>query len=80
MRAILLGARGPFQAKAVDGALAWSLQPASGGQTDLTLTYVLGGYLALPGGFARWSKAADEMLRDQVARLQKVAEGGRPAR
>ena len=73
----LRGALGPFQAQAVDGALTWSLQPASNGQTDLTLTYVLGGYLSLPGGFARWAKAADDMLAEQVGRLQKVAEGGR---
>jgi uncharacterized protein YndB with AHSA1/START domain len=69
----LRGAMGPFQSQGVDGALSWVLTP-SGNQTDLVLTYNLGGYLALPGGFDKWSKAADAMLGDQVGRLQKFVE------
>jgi uncharacterized protein YndB with AHSA1/START domain len=69
----LRGALGPFQSQGVDGALSWVLTPA-GNQTDLVLTYNLGGYLSLPGGFDKWSKGADSMLAEQVARLQKFVE------
>jgi uncharacterized protein YndB with AHSA1/START domain len=71
----LRGALGPFQSQAVEGVLTWSLKP-SGDKTDLTLTYTVAGYLTLSGGFTQWSKAADAMLGEQVARLQKAAEGG----
>lgn len=70
----LRGALGPFQSQGVDAALSWVLTPA-GDQTDLVLTYNMGGYLALPGGFDKWSKGADAMLAEQVARLQKFVEG-----
>jgi uncharacterized protein YndB with AHSA1/START domain len=75
----LRGALGPFQSQGVEGALSWVLTPA-GNQTDLTLTYNLGGYLTLPGGFEAWAKSADEMLGSQVALLQKYVEStaGKP--
>jgi hypothetical protein len=68
------GALGPFQGQGVAGALSWVLTPA-GNQTDLVVTYNLGGYLTMPGGFPQWSKAIDAMLGEQVARLQKSLEG-----
>lgn len=72
---MLRGALGPFQGQGVAGALTWKMVAAgSGSGTDLTLTYILGGYLTLPGGFADWSKRADAMLATQVARLQKFVE------
>lgn len=71
----LRGAMGPFQSQGVDGALSWVLKPA-GTQTDLTLTYTLGGYLPLPGGFEAMAKAADGMFASQVAHLQKFIDGG----
>jgi uncharacterized protein YndB with AHSA1/START domain len=69
----LRGALGPFQAEAVDGAMTWALK-ASGDGTDLSLTYVLGGYHK--DGFEQWSKAADGVLADQVARLKHSIESG----
>jgi hypothetical protein len=70
----LRGALGPFQGQGVDGALSWVLTPA-GNQTDLVVTYNLGGYLIMPGGFPQWSKAIDAMLGEQVARLRQAVEG-----
>ncbi len=69
----LRGALGPFQSQGVDGALSWVLTPA-GNETDLTVTYTLGGYLTLPGGFEQWARSADEMIASQVALLQKHIE------
>lgn len=70
---VLRGALGPFQGQGAEGALTWKMVAAGDG-TDLTLSYVLGGYLTLPGGFAEWSKRADAMFATQVARLQKFVE------
>jgi uncharacterized protein YndB with AHSA1/START domain len=66
----LRGALGPFQGQAVQGALSWVLTP-SGTQTDLTVTFSLGGYLTLAGGFEKWATLADEVFASQVANLQK---------
>ena len=71
---ILRGALGPFQNQGVEGALSWTLASTSEG-TDVTLTYVLGGYLTLPGGFEQWAKGADAMLAGRVDNLSKVAAG-----
>lgn len=68
----LRGALGPFQGQGVTGALSWTLASTAQG-TDVTLTYVLGGYLALPGGFEQWAKNADAMLGGQIESLSKVA-------
>jgi uncharacterized protein YndB with AHSA1/START domain len=71
----LRGALGPFQALGVEGAMSWVLKPAGDG-TDLLLTYTLGGYQK--GGFEQWSKGADGVLTQQVARLQRLVETGSP--
>jgi uncharacterized protein YndB with AHSA1/START domain len=76
---VLRGALGPFQQQGTDGALSITLA-ASGAGTDLTLNYVLGGYLTLPGGFEQMAKAADAMLSEQTARLQRFVEAGPPPR
>jgi uncharacterized protein YndB with AHSA1/START domain len=69
------GALGPFQGLGVDGAMTWLLKAAGDG-TDLSLTYALGGYRK--DGFEQWSKAADGMLTEQVARLKRAVETGAP--
>lgn len=71
----LRGALGPFQSYGVEGAMTWQLK-ASGDGTDLSLTYALGGYYK--DGFEQWSKAADDVLTDQVARLKRFMETGSP--
>jgi len=73
----LRGALGPFQGYGVDGAMTWTLK-ASGSGTDLSLTYALGGYYK--DGFDPWSKGADSVLTDQVARLNRLVETGSPAK
>jgi uncharacterized protein YndB with AHSA1/START domain len=72
----LRGTLGPFQGQAVEGALSWVLTPA-GTQTDLTLTYSLGGYLTLDGGFEKWAPLIDGVFASQMARLQKFVEGSK---
>jgi uncharacterized protein YndB with AHSA1/START domain len=71
----LRGALGPLQGAAVDGVMTWSLKP-SGENTELSLTYAVGGYSK--DGFDEVSKAADGVLTAQVARLKAVAEGRSP--
>ena len=71
----LKGAIGPFQAFAVDGVMTWTLKD-SGQGTDLTLTYLIGGYMN--GGFESISKVADGVLAAQVLRLQHFVETGSP--
>jgi len=71
----LRGALGPFQGYGVEGAMTWALK-AVGNETDLALTYALGGYGK--DGFEDWSKAADEVLAAQVARLKRFIETGSP--
>jgi len=71
----LRGALGPFQGSGVDGAMTWSLE-AAGNETNLTVTYDLGGHMT--GGFGDWPKAADGMVSEQVARLKKFLETGSP--
>jgi uncharacterized protein YndB with AHSA1/START domain len=71
----LKGALGPFQSFAVDGVMTWTLKD-SGQSTDLTVTYLLGGYMK--GGFDGISKAADGVLAEQVNRLQNFIETGSP--
>jgi uncharacterized protein YndB with AHSA1/START domain len=71
----LRGALGPFQSSGIDGAMTWALKTSADG-TDLSLTYAVGGYRK--GGFEQISKAGDEMLLDQVARLKRAVETGSP--
>jgi uncharacterized protein YndB with AHSA1/START domain len=68
----LRGALGPFQALAVDGVLTVTFKAAAQG-SDVTLTYVLGGYSK--DGFEALSKAADQVLTEQMARYKKLLDG-----
>jgi hypothetical protein len=68
----LRGALGPFQGLAVDGAMTWSVKSGANG-SDITLTYVVGGYNK--DGFDALSKAADQVLGDQIERLRKFIDG-----
>lgn len=71
----LRGALGPFQGSAVDGAMTWALKAAGSG-TEVILTYTLGGYSS--DGFAQWSRAADGVLKAQLARLKRLIETASP--
>jgi hypothetical protein len=70
------GALGPLQAMGVTGALTITLTAASGGGTDVVLTYSVGGFVK--EGFADLSKGVDAVLGVQVARLKKLLETGAP--
>jgi uncharacterized protein YndB with AHSA1/START domain len=67
------GALGPLQAMGVDGSMTIALA-AAGGETDITLTYDVGGYAQ--DGFGDLSKAVDGVLTVQIARLKKLIEAG----
>lgn len=69
------GALGPFQGHGMDGAMSWSLE-AVGKETNLTVTYDLGGHMA--GGLGDWPQKANGMVSEQVGRLKKFIETGSP--
>jgi hypothetical protein len=67
----LRGALGPFQGFAVDGVMTLSVKSAGEG-TDISLTYALSGYIK--DGFDDLSKAADQVLGEQMERLKKLVD------
>lgn len=71
----LRGALGPLQALGVTGSMTWTLRPA-GKETDLTLTYAVGGYAG--SGFVELAKGVDGVLSQQVGRLTLYVETGMP--
>jgi len=68
----LSAALGPLQAEAVTGTLTWTLKAVEGG-TQLTQTYVVGGYVR--GGAERLAAPVDAVMTEQFGRL--VAFAGR---
>ncbi|MHB1205019.1 MAG: SRPBCC family protein [Rhodospirillaceae bacterium] len=68
---VLHGGLGPFFDKGVAGAMTWSLS-ASGAETDLTLTYRVGGYIK--DGFGELAQPVDDVLAEQIGGLKKLAE------
>jgi uncharacterized protein YndB with AHSA1/START domain len=71
----LAGALGPLAGTGGAGHMVFSLAPKDGG-TALDLTYDFGGYAK--GGMAQWAGPVDGVLGDQVARLKRYVETGRP--
>lgn len=69
----LRGALGPLQGMAVDGAMTFSLH-AHENSTQITLTYVVGGYAKQ--GFGELAKAVDSVLGEQTERLRRFVETG----
>jgi uncharacterized protein YndB with AHSA1/START domain len=67
------GALGPLQSGAVQATLTYALKPVGQG-TELTVTYVAGGYL--PAGFPTMAPVVDQVLSAQWAGLKRVAEAG----
>lgn len=73
----LFGALGPMQFTGASGHLGFTLKPAAAGATELTVTYDVGGYAK--GGLAETLAApVDTVLGEQVARLKKAVETGKP--
>jgi hypothetical protein len=72
----LAGALGPLQTTGADGHLSVTLK-AAGAATDVVLTYDAGGYAK--GGLAEvYAAPVDRVLGEQLARLKKSAETGKP--
>jgi carbon monoxide dehydrogenase subunit G len=72
----LNGGLGPMQFTGASGNLGFTLKPA-GAETDLVVTYDVGGYAK--GGLAETLAApVDGVLGEQVARLKKYVETGKP--
>jgi uncharacterized protein YndB with AHSA1/START domain len=73
----LSGGLGPLQFTGASGVLGFALKDAGGGKTQLVVTYDVGGYAK--GGLAETLAApVDRVLGDQVARLKKAVETGKP--
>lgn len=72
----LFGGLGPLQSTGAAGHMAVTLKPAGEG-TTVTLTYDVGGYAK--GGLAeRFAAPVDQVLGEQLARLKKAVETGKP--
>ena len=72
----LFGGLGPMQSTGASGHLDFALKPV-GETTELTLTYDVGGYAK--GGLAEnWAAPVDGVLGEQVGRLKKYVETGKP--
>jgi hypothetical protein len=72
----LFGALGPLQLTGASGHLGVTLKP-SGAGTDVVMTYDVGGYAK--GGLTEvYSAPVDRVLGEQLARLKKAVETGKP--
>ncbi|WP_273452670.1 SRPBCC family protein [Nevskia ramosa] len=71
----LTGGLGPLQAEAVNAVLSWELK-ADGERTIVSQTYAVSGQAA--GGLAGWATPVDGVIREQLERLQKLIETGKP--
>ena len=72
----LFGAMGPLQFTGASGHLVVALKPA-GAATEVTLSYDVGGYAK--GGLAeQFAAPVDMVLGEQLGRLKKAVETGRP--
>lgn len=72
----LFGAVGPLQFTGASGHLGVTLKPAAAG-TEVVLTYDVGGYAK--GGLAEtFATPVDRVLAEQLGRLKKAVETGKP--
>jgi uncharacterized protein YndB with AHSA1/START domain len=69
------GALGPLQPEGLAGSLTWALKAIAGG-TELTQTYKAGGYATRP--LPEWAPDVNGVLAEQLARLKKLIETGKP--
>jgi hypothetical protein len=69
------GAFGPLQSSALVGTLSFKLTP-SGTGTKIEMTYNVGGYMH--GAFTNIAEGVDEVLGDQLQRLTRFADTGKP--
>jgi uncharacterized protein YndB with AHSA1/START domain len=69
------GALGPLQASGVAGSMTWKVTGGSD-TTRFELSYSVGGFI--PGGFEKIAPAVEAMLREQLDRLKRFVETGKP--
>jgi len=72
----LEGALGPFQFSGAASRLIWKLSEKDG-KTTLTWTFDMGGYVK--GGFEKRAPAVDAVLAEEIGRLKRLVETGKPA-
>ncbi|WP_109124678.1 SRPBCC domain-containing protein [Dyella sp. C11] len=72
----LKGALGPLQSMAVDGVMTFALKPTADG-TTLQFEYRVNG--SSHSNLDKIAPMANEMLMDQLQRLQHYVESGKPA-
>jgi hypothetical protein len=76
---VLRGALGPLMDQGVSGGMAITFTPTGrppGSFTAIELTYTVGGYFA--DAKVNWAGAVDRVLGEQVARLARFINTGRP--
>jgi uncharacterized protein YndB with AHSA1/START domain len=69
------GALGPLQDSGLAGTLTWKFSSAVNG-TKVELSYIVGGYLE--GGFNEIAPAVHRVLAEQLERLKRFIETGKP--
>ena len=75
-RAILDGTLGPLMFSGASGHLMWTLEEKDG-KTTLTQDYIVGGYMK--GGLGAIAPAVDGVLTEQLGRLKRYVETGKPS-
>ena len=71
----LTGGLGPLQALGVAGSMTITLTPSADG-TAIALRYRVGGYTS--DGIRKWAAPVDDVLGEQLGRLKRLIDTGRP--
>jgi hypothetical protein len=74
----LSGGLGPLQELGAQGILSFNLQPAEKAGTRLVVSYVVGGYPLDEKGLAALAGPVDGVLKEQLERLKRYVETGKP--
>ena len=72
----LSGAPGPMQGMGVTGNTTFAIVPRGTG-SELTVSYVAGGYMAGKGGLGQLAPIVDQVYALQLARLKNLLETGK---
>ena len=70
------GALGPLQGSGIAGSLTFTLKALPEGRTEVTLEYVVGGFV--PGGAEQIAPQVDKVLAWQLERLRRYVDTGSP--
>lgn len=64
----LNSALGPLQAEGLTGSLSWDIKALPGGGSEITQTYVVGGFVR--GGAGKYAGIVDQVVGEQLSRLK----------